>query len=453
VCELRGGAAASGAFLLVPHLTHPRNASDRPGVKVSIGQTVFIVTMMQPTVRPLVSGRRSCSSQLEASTVRHVSSTPIEVPRRTGLRFPSYDVADRCLAAWFIAWFTVYVRGGGMAWHFFVQGQQALSDLDDPVRGGIHLYAALPQLQIGPLALLAAWVFSPFGIQVSLFIAQVFGAAAGVTILLLARSITEQLRPDLTRQQITRRTRLAAVFFTPVWLYLAVGSVHLDDVLALLFGVLATAAAVKHRPLLAGSFVGLAVDAKPWALPFAAVLLVLVRPAARALALAALVTTVAATWLPFLLFDPHTLNAIQFTIPNTPRTALRVLGIDTPRTPSWDRPAQALLGLLLAATAVYRGRSTAVILMAVAARTVLDPGTNLYYSAGLVVGAALWDITGSRHRWPWWTALAALTQFLARYAPLPPSTYGRLSLSFFLACMLLLSSGHTPPTPRSSSRR
>jgi hypothetical protein len=343
-------------------------------------------------------------------------------------------VVDRWLTGWFIAWFLVYAWGGGMAWHFFVQGQQVLLDPDNLGHGGLHLYAGLPQLQIGPLALLAAGLFSGLGPQVSLVLAQCFGAAAGVAVLVLAGAIARAMRPDLTGAEIGRRIRWAAVFFIPVWLYLAVASVHLDDVLALLFGVLATHAAVHQRAVTAGLCAGLAADAKPWALPFVAVLLVLAGRRARLAGLGAAAAAVVFCWLPFLLSDPHTLNAMRYTIPNTPRTALRVLGIDVPRTPPWDRPAQALLGLLLAGIAVRRGRWAAVILVATAARIVLDPGTNLYYSAGAVAGAALWDIAGSARRLPYWTALAAGTLFLARYVPLPQSAYGWLTLCFFVAC-------------------
>jgi uncharacterized membrane protein len=57
----------------------------------------------------------------------------------------------------------------------------------------------------------------------------------------------------------------AAVFMMPVWMSLAVGTAHLDDVLALLFTILAIRGALAGRPVLAGVLLGLAVDAKPWA--------------------------------------------------------------------------------------------------------------------------------------------------------------------------------------------
>jgi hypothetical protein len=334
-----------------------------------------------------------------------------------------------------VIWFVAFAWRGGIAWHFFVQGQQVLTDPDTSLPGGLHLYAHLPQLQIGPVTLLTAWLFSPFGPRVSLLVAQLFGAGVGLVILALVQGMAAETRPDLSRSEVAWRTRLAAIFFIPVWLYLAVGSTHLDDVLALLFGMLATYAALHQRAALAGLLIGLSVDSKPWALPFAATLLILTTGRARVIGVAVLTATVAVCWAPFLLADPHTLNAVRFTIPNTSHTALRVLGITDPRTPPWDRPAQSVLGLLLAGTAVRRGRWAAVILVVVATRLVLDPGTNMYYPGGLVAGALLWDIVGSARTVPRWTAAAASALFVARYAPLPPSVNGWLTLAFFLACV------------------
>jgi hypothetical protein len=350
---------------------------------------------------------------------------------------PRWRRADLLLAAWFLLWCAFYVRHGGLAWHFFVQGERALGDGDDPLTGGLHLYAGLPQLQIGPISLAAAWLLSPAGPAVSLRLAQAVGAAAGLALIPVAAAVARHARPDLAVDALRRRLRLAAACYLPAWLYLAVASVHLDDVLALLCGHLAVLAAVRRRPLLAGLLLGLAVDAKPWALTFAAILLVLPGWWARARGAAITAVTVGAAWLPFLVADPRTLAAVRFTIPNTAYTALRVLGVDSARTPPWDRPAQALLGLGLAALAVRRGRWAAVPLVAVMARIVLDPGTNMYYPAGVTAGALLWDVAGSRRRLPWWTASALVGLVLARKLPVPPHLDGSLTLAYFVACVWL----------------
>ncbi len=335
------------------------------------------------------------------------------------------------LVAWAVVWFVGMAWHGGMAWHFFVQGARALADVDNPVAGGLHLYAAAPILQIGPLAFVVTQCLRVVGGPFDLLAAQVLGAAGGGYILWQASRLSRRFSP------------WAVVFFVPVWMYLAVGSAHLDDVLVLvcLTGVLAAARA--GRGVIAGLLFGLAVDAKPWALGFAALLLLLLpnwresaranwRAAARAAISSAVV--VLAGWLPFFLADSGTTRMLHYTIRNSPLSALRALGFDDARTPPWDRPAQALLGIGLGILAIRRGRWSAIPLLAVAARIAVEPGTNKYYAAGAVVGAVLWDVIGSTARFPWWTASAALTLFASRWLPVPDAVHGWITLAFCLAC-------------------
>ena len=342
------------------------------------------------------------------------------------------------VAGWSALWFAVLVGRGGGSWHYFVQGAQLLSDLDDAVRGGLHLYAAAPILQIGPVALVAALAAMPLGPAGALLVWQILGALGGVLVLLEIRRIAQLTRPFQDWQLLDLRVTSVAIFVVPVWMFLAVGAAHLDDELALLFTVFAVRRALLGRAVSAGILLGLAVDAKPWAVPFACLLLLLGRPRRVAVGAAVMAATVAAGWLPFFLADPSTSNAVHFTIVNTPLSALRVLGVDDPRTPPWVRPAQAVVGIVLALVAFRRRRWPAIVLAAVAARLVLDPGTNKYYVAGLVVGAALWDVVGSRRLLPWWTGMACLTLFSARWVPMPDSLHGWLTLLYFLACCVLV---------------
>jgi hypothetical protein len=121
------------------------------------------------------------------------------------------------------------------------------------------------------------------------------------------------------------------------------------------------------------------------------------------------------------------------------------------RTPPWDRPAQAALGIALGVLALRRGRWPAVLLLAVAARIVLDPGTNRYYAAGAVVGALIWDLAGSSFAFPWWTLGAALVLYGSRSLPLPPAVHGWLTLVYCLACpatLFLPLRARIPDAPR-----
>jgi hypothetical protein len=354
--------------------------------------------------------------------------------------------------AWAVLWFAVMVGQGGTSWHWFVEGQQALADLDDRISGGLHLYAGLPYLQIGPVTFLVTFLLGPAGSSYALLSTQLLGAAGGLLVLGLLRATAQDLRPELSGEELDRRTLSVALFFTPVWTWLAVGVVHLDDVLALLFVVLALRAAATGRPVLTGVLLGLAVDSKPWALPLACLLLLVPGGRRRLAGAAALGLVVAAAWLPFLLTDPGTLRALHYTIPNTALSTLRVLGVNDPRTPGWVRPAQTLLGLGLGALAIHRQRWAAVVLVVVASRLVLDPGTNRYYVAGLAVGAAAWDLLGARTPRPWWTAAACLGLFTSRSFGLPPATYGALTLCFFLATGLLAVRPSLLPLSLSPSR-
>lgn len=337
------------------------------------------------------------------------------------------------IAGWSAGCFAAYVGHGGTSWHYFDQAERALLDVDDHVVGGLHVYSGLPFLQFGPAAFVAAAGTAPFGPWGQLA-AQVAGVLAGVVVLATVRDLTRRTRPDLSPAEVDQRTLLAGLFVIPVWAYLAVGVAHLDDVLTLLFGVLGLWAVATGRSVAAGVLLALAVDAKPWALPFVVLLLLVPR---RRPALVAYAVVVVVAWLPFFLGDHGTFHAMQFTISNTDFSALRVLGVHSPRTPSWDRPAQVLLGLAVGGLAIARGRWPLVLLATMEARVVLDPGTNRYYAAGVVVGALVWDLLGSRRSFPWWTAGTCLVLFAARNLPLPPAFNGWALIVVFAAVCAL----------------
>ncbi|MEY9872000.1 hypothetical protein ABH931_001474 [Streptacidiphilus sp. MAP12-33] len=316
------------------------------------------------------------------------------------------------LALWALVWMVVEMPGGAYSWHYFSHGSALLfggAGANPP--GGLHLYANYPGLQIGPFAFVCAQLLRSIGPDNGVVAGQLAMTAAGLLVLHTLERCVVTARPDLLRRPAAlRRTLvLGGGVFLVVWESLAVHYGHLDDALALLCAVLAVRALLADAPAAAGLCLGLAVDAKPWALAFLPLVLAAPRIRRRHVAVYAAVTVLLA-WLPFVLADPGTLSATQYAIVNEPSSALRALGVGTAGTPSWDRLAQLVVGCGLGLWAVVRGRWEAVLLLGVGARIALDPGVYAYYTAGLLVGALCWELLGLRHPVPIWslTAFAGL---------------------------------------------
>src|ERR1035437_9178872 len=204
--------------------------------------------------------------------------------------------------------------------------------------------------------------------------------------------------PHLT---VTDRQRgLAAAGLLPVWAALAVHSPHRDGARALVLLVAGMHAVARSRPIPAALLLAASADAKPWALAFVPLLLVLPRDRwYRALLM--WLAAVAAPWLPFVLADPQTLYAGKFSIPNVASSSLRAIRVTTASTPSWDRPVQLLLGVVLGAVSVRRCRWMGVPAVVLAVRLLLDAGAYPYYTAGLVLATVILDVGWCRTRWPW----------------------------------------------------
>jgi hypothetical protein len=293
--------------------------------------------------------------------------------------------------AWMALWAAAHVGNSLVSWHFVATGASLLRS--GSADAGLHLYAAHPELQMGPLTFLAATPLSGLPTWLSGSVAAVLIAATGPAMLLaIAR---------LTHLTITARQRgLAALVLLPVWAELAVQYTHLDDALALALLVAGMLAVAERRWIPAALLLAASADAKPWALGFLPLLLVL--PRDRWIRAGAVwLATVVAAWLPFVLADPMTMHVGGFAIPNAASSSLRALGVTASATPSWDRPVQVLVGCVLGAVAVRRGRWLVVPAVVLAVRMLLDPGTYSYYTAGLVLATVLVDVGWRRTRWPW----------------------------------------------------
>ncbi|QNP71769.1 hypothetical protein IAG44_21625 [Streptomyces roseirectus] len=338
------------------------------------------------------------------------------------------------LAAWTLLWFAVVEPHGGFSWHYLRTGGELIYGGEG---GGLNLYAHHPELQMGPVSFLVAGLFNPFSQHTGQFLAAALMSFLGLVILVLVgRSAAwHMLGTGTNHQRLRQRVLVAGLAFIPMWIEVAVRFGHLDDVLALFFTTLAVRALTRGNAVATGAFLALALDSKPTALAFVPLLLALPRRHwLRALLTCA--ALVAAAWLPFFIDAPHSYAAAQFTIPVQPASPLRWLGVGTPDTPPWGRPAQAALALTLGCLAVARGRWPAVVLLGANARIALDPSVYTYYTASVLLGTLLWDTIGQRRLIPWWTWIGLLTLYAPVLTIPDAATRGLLRLAFVVISTL-----------------
>ncbi|MEU5050084.1 hypothetical protein [Streptomyces sp. NPDC021096] len=333
------------------------------------------------------------------------------------------------LTAWAVLWFVIVEPSGGFSWHYLRTGGELIYGSSGD--GGLNLYARHPELQMGPISFLVAGLFNPFPAEVGQVLAEAFMSVLGLVILVLAgRSAARHfLGTGTNHQRLRQRVLVAGLAFIPMWIEVAVRFAHLDDVLALFFTALAVYYLTRCNAAATGICMALALDSKPTALAFLPLLLAL--PKERWLRAGLwCVGLVAVAWLPFFVVDPQSFAAAKFTIPNSPASALRWLGGNTPVTPDWARPAQAALGLALGTIAVWRGRWAAVVLLGANARIVLDPSVYTYYTASVLLGTLLWDVCGQRRLVPWWSWIALIVLYGSVFMVPDESVKGLIRLGF-----------------------
>ena len=255
------------------------------------------------------------------------------------------------------------------AWHWFHDAARLLvGDAAVDGAGGLALYRDHPEFQFGPLSAAISIPFSLFGLRVGSWLAIAVGSALGLVAVTAVAAAACRLRSDVVGPARTRSLVVGAVVLVAVWGDVAVRTAHLDDALALTATALAVWALTDRRPWWATVLLGVAAAAKPWAIVFIPLLLVmpgrerLLRPAvAGGLALA--------TWLPFVLAEPATLDVRDHRIVNEATSALRALGVTSGTTPEWVRPAQLLAGLAVVGLLVLVGRWPAALMAGVAGWT------------------------------------------------------------------------------------
>ena len=345
------------------------------------------------------------------------------------------------IVAWAAIWTLPHLSRNAVSWRFFdLAGRALWSGARD---GGLHVYAAHPALQFGPVAMLAASAVRLAGADARLVAIGTL-ALLGYVLLRVIERLEVDGAPRLTRGRMVAAT----LVFVPVWMELAVHYAHIDDALALVFVVLAVREAGKGRAMTTAILLALAADSKPWAIAFVPLLLLVPR-ASRIRAVIVWAGVLVAAWLPFVLGDPRTLGVTGFAIPNTATSALRALGVATQFTPAWDRPLQIAFGCLLAGAAVKSHRWPAALFIAIAVRLLIDPGTYSYYTSGLVLGALLVDLYLTKRRIPIFALGAFVLVYAVRALPVAPSLLGELRAGYCIAAIAAVF--FLAPLPRRSS--
>ena len=310
------------------------------------------------------------------------------------------------LSLWTLLIAVLHSPHHGWSWHYFVTGAHSLFG-----SAPLSLYAHHPELQMGPLAFVAA---APFVLLVHGTIGEVL---AMILMLAIGLAIVREIRMVSFQGDVRKDTRwiLSGMLLMAAWAELAVHWGHLDDALALLAAVTAIRLLRTGHTLGAATALALAVDCKPWALPFA--ILLFWSPKRTWLASGAVwVLVVSAAWLPFLLGDPGTLTAIRFGITVDTASTLHLFDAADRATPRWDRYAQVSIALILAGISMWRHRWANVLVIVIAVRLLLDPGTKNYYDAGLLVGTAVFDIAATAGIVPILTITAIALVYLPSYA-------------------------------------
>lgn len=298
--------------------------------------------------------------------------------------------------------------------------------------GALHLYAAHPQIQVGPLPLgfigLTDHLLPGFETGRMVIAAVILGMG-----LVTVRAIENAALSMGTQPRRAHLTTLLAGPLVVVAFALVGYYSHVEDAAVVMLTTMAVAAVAARRPWwLPALLLGAGVACKPWAVVTFPLLLVLDRDRVKAAGLA--VAVGAAAWLPFILAAPDTVSALG-SIENAvhTRSALRVFFDAHTMAPAGIRALEMVLGLLFAALVVLRGRWQAVILAGFAGRLLLEPRWFIYYSVSALVGALLWDLS-QRRRVPVWTLWALVAEFAVQHWA-PDTVGGFVNVAFALSVL------------------
>ncbi|MCU1394681.1 MAG: hypothetical protein JWM34_3109 [Ilumatobacteraceae bacterium] len=267
----------------------------------------------------------------------------------------------------------------------FVDGGRALIGSE-----GLSVYLKNPGIQTGPVSLLISVAASATPRNGFVIAALASGVLGLLLVGFLERSETNISASDPFGAQAKVLIGGCVLMF---WWAKLGGYGHLDDALVLAATTGALLLTCRRRWVPAAVLIGIAIAIKPWAIIFLPLTMLptgSLRARMKWPALSAIVG--ASWWLPFLIAYPKTLRSLRPAVALSADSPLSLLGLTAGSVPAALRSAQLVCAIALVAVAVVRGRSSGVVLVGVAARLMLDPGTWSYYTPGLVLGALIWDV-------------------------------------------------------------
>lgn len=293
-----------------------------------------------------------------------------------------------------MTWFVPHSTGD---LQFFLDAYRAM--VDD---AGLEVYAQLPNIQSGPIALLGVGLLDGLG-------SWAFPLAVGVMSVVAILAIS-RLDGVAERHPLVLATGGLVLLW---WWRTFAFQGHLDDATVVALSLVALVAVQRDRRVAAALLLGVCLAIKPWAVFLLPIAMPIDRRWRERLAMPALSLVVGGLiWSPFLLATRGTLDGVRPTVRTAPDSVIRLLTGDPDAMSSGLRIAQLLVCLLAVVWVTMRGHVTAALVLGVALRLLLDGGTWPYYTAGLMAGALVFDLTCHRSRIPW--AVAASTVLLPK---------------------------------------
>ena len=280
---------------------------------------------------------------------------------------------------------------------FFVTAFRNLTNRD-----GLVVYHWMPNIQSGPVSLLAYGAAEVLGVHRFPLIVALSGL---VTIGVVIRWSSSCRRGPAV-------WAVGGVVVVLEWRSLATWG-HLDDALVLMLVVVSLLQIDRGRPRIAVLLLGVTLAIKPWAVLFVPLTLGGRGPWYRQVVPPLVSIGIGGLfWLPFVLASPDTLDGIRPSVEIAADSIVHLVLRDRmAEVPAALRVTQLLLGMVVVWWTVRRRHAGCALMAGIAMRLLFEAATWPYYTAGFVLGAFVWDMIESRSRAPWATLAAAALLF------------------------------------------